>query len=49
MRLKRKNDANSYKPALNHIILYKKVPIFCRISDVSALIHNFPRNKRVRG
>ena len=31
-----------------HIILYKKVPIFCRISDESALIRNFLRNGRVR-
>ena len=27
----------------------KKVPIFCRISDESALIRNFLRNWRVRG
>ena len=27
---------------------YKKVPIFCRISDESALIRNFLRNRRVR-
>ena len=34
---------------LLYIILYKKVPIFCRISDESALIHNFLRNGCVRG
>ena len=27
----------------------KKIPIFCRISDESALIRNFLRNGRVRG
>ena len=27
----------------------KKVPVFCRISDESALIRNFLRNGRVRG
>ena len=27
----------------------KKLPIFCRISDESALIRNFLRNGRVRG
>ena len=31
------------------IISYKKVPIFCRISDESALIRNFSRKRRVRG
>ena len=48
MRLMRKNDVYSHLPAFNHIILYKKEPIFCRISDKSALIRNFLRNGRVR-
>ena len=34
---------------MNHIILYKNVPIFCQISDESALIRNFLCNGRLRG
>ena len=49
MRLKKKNDVYSHQPIFNQIILYKKVPIICRISDESALIRNFLRNGRVRG
>ena len=50
MRLKRKimMFIHTNKPLITSFYI-KKVPIFCRISNESALIRNFLRNGRVRG
>ena len=42
------NEIKEKKDVYSHIILYKKVPIFCEISHEPALIRIFLRNGHVR-